>query len=81
MCWRVAPQLVVLWRESLETSGGRIQMEEVDTWSLVLDGIDLKPFLFSPSPLPVCQEHLPRAPTAMMFSTSTWVQAATEEAL
>lgn len=56
-------------------------MKEVDTWSLVLDGIDLDPFLFSPSPLPVCQEHLPLAPTAMMFSTNTWVQAATEEAL
>lgn len=54
---------------------------EVDTWSLVLDGIDLDPFLFSPSPLPVCQEHLSLAPTAMTFSTNTWVQAAAEEAL
>lgn len=48
MYWRVALQFMVLLGESLETSGGRIQMEEVDTWSLVLDGIDLDPFLFSP---------------------------------
>lgn len=82
MYWRVALQLVVLWRESLETSGGRIQMEEVDTWSLVLDGRDLDPFLFSPPhTLLVCQEHLLHVPTAMMFSTNTWVQEAAEEAL
>lgn len=36
--------------EGLETLGGRIQMEEVDPWSVVLGGIDLDPFLPAPPP-------------------------------